>query len=487
MATEIKRVRFFDGQFLKELEFRDEQAYHQHLRRRMNFFLFGTSGVVQIGADDLRLFDPNNTDKTFRVHAGMAICRRPLLAEGKEIVLFVDSAAMDLDAFGIVAGGTAFVTVHYEEEEAKDPPSEGDVDENTRVKEKAVLDVHPSLPAGTAPNGEEYILLGTITYNTMAFDYTARQEAKLRASLIAPAAVPAPAIVSLTGTTTAAPGGAPVVAVINGTNLTGASAVAFSDPAVTAVINVAPPPTAATVSITVTVGLAATPGPKSFSITTPGGTANSPGPVNFTVSGVPAVPIITGINVHTGTQGTTVAAVITGNNLTGASGVAFSGAGITATIQPGGTPGTLPISINVGAAAAVGARTFTVTTPGGTASSAGVVGADFTVTLPVPVVTLLSLQPNLQISGGTIDVHGTNIRNPALAAGVAAAGTTVQLRKAAVTVAAITIIVRPDVAGHQVVRVTIPPRPAPWLPKEAVTLDLTFSAATASLPFGYDD
>ncbi len=484
MATEIKRVRFFDGQFLKELEFRDEQVYHQHLRRRMNFFLFGQSGVVQIGADDLRFFDLNNADKTFRVRAGMALCRRPLLAEGKEIVLFADSPAIDLDTEGILAGGTAFVTVHHEEEEAKDPPSEGDVDENTRVKEKAVLKVHPSLPAGPAPNGEEYILLGTIAHTGMTADYTARQEAKIRSSLLAGPVVPPPAITGLSGTTSAAPGGAAVAAVVNGSNLTGASAVTFSDPAVTAIVNST---TATTVSITVTVGAAAVPGPKSFSVTTPGGTANSPGAVNFTVTGAIPAPTITGISIHTGSQGASVAATITGTNLSAASLVAFSGADVSASILVGGTATSLPISINIAGAAAVGARTFTVTTPGGTTSSAGVVGADFTVTAAAPPVALLSLQPNLQLSGGTIDVHGTNIRNAALAPGAAAAGTTVQLRKGAVTVAAATIVVRPDVAGHQVVRVTIPPRPGTWAVNEAVTLDLTFSGSTASLAFSYDD
>jgi hypothetical protein len=485
MATEIKRVRFFDGQFLKELEFRDEQAYHQHLRRRMNFFLFEKSGVVQIGTDDLRFFDLNNADKTFRVRAGMAICRTPLLAEGKEIVLFVDSPVIDLDAEGIVAGGTAFVTIHYEEEEAKDPPSEGDVDENTRVREKAVLRVHSSLPAGPAPNGEEFILLGTIVHTGMTADYTARHEAKLRASLLAAPVVPSPEITGLTGTTSVAAGGAPVAAVIHGTNLAGATAVAFGDPAVTAVVNSF---TATTVNITVTAGPAAVAGPKSFTVTTPGGTASSPGAVNFTVTGAIPVPTITGIDVHAGTQGTTFDAVIAGTNLTGADEVGFSGAGVKATIQRGGTATSLPISIQVSATATVGARLFVVSTPGGTASSKAVVGADFTVTAAVQV-TLRSLQPNRQVSGGTIEVVGTNIRNPALAPDAVAAGTTIQLRKAAVTVAAApaTIIVRPDVGGRQVVRVVIPDRPGVWGPKEAVTLDLTFNASTGSLEFGYDD
>lgn len=485
MATEIKRVRFFDGQFLKELEFRDEQVYHMHLRRRMNFFLFGQSGVVVLNPDDLKFFNPNVANKTFQVRAGMAICRRLADMEGKEVVLFTDSPPMDLDTEGIVAGGTGFVTLNYVEVEAMDPPSEGDVSENTRVKEQAVIDVHPALPPALAPNGEEYILLGTVAYDTMAFNYSARHEAKLRSTLLGGPILPAPTITTLTGTTSAAPGGPAVAAVVNGTNLAGATAVVFSDPAVTAIVNSS---TATTVNITVTVAGAATPGAKAFTVTAPGGAANSPGATNFTVTGVVPAPIITGIDLHTGAQGAAVAAVISGTNLLGATAVAFSGAGVTAAIQPGGTATNLPVLITIAGAAATGARTFTVATAGGVASSAAVVGADFTVTLAVPPLSLINLVPNIQITGGTIDVHGNNIRNPALAVGVPAVGTTVQMRKAAVTKAAVTIVVRPDVAGHQVVRVTIPSRAAtPWAVNEAVTLDLTFNAATASLPFTYDD
>jgi hypothetical protein len=150
----------------------------------------------------------------------------------------------------------------------------------------------------------------------------------------------------------------------------------------------------------------------------------------------------------------------------------------------------LPISIQVSATAPAGARLFTVSTPGGMANSKAVVGADFTVTLAMPPVTLRALQPDRQVSGGTIDVIGMNIRNPALAPDAVAAGTTIRLRKDTVTVAAAPdrIIVLPDASARfQAVRVTIPARPRAWGPKEAVTLDLTFNASTGSLPFGYDD
>ena len=486
MATEIKRVRFFDGQFLKQLEFRDEQAYHMHLRRRMNFLLFGQSGVVAIGVDDLKFFSINVAAKTFRVRAGMAICRNAVQAEGKEIVLFVDSPPIDLNTKGITAGQTAFVTIHFEEEEAKDPPSEGEVDENTRFKEKAVLDVHSALPAGPAPGGEEFILLGTLVFNTMVESYAARQEARIRPALVGAAVLPVPTVASLTGTTSALPGGAPVTAVINGTNLSGATAVVFSDPAVTAVVTGS---TAGTVNITITVGLAATAGPKTFTVTATAGTGNSPVGVVFTVTGVVPAPVITGINVHTGVQGATVAATISGNNLTGATSVVFSGAGVTATILPGGTPISLPISIAITAGAATGARTFTVTTtPGNTGNSTGVVGADFTVTAAVPPVTLISLVPNLQATGGTVDIHGTNIRNPALAPLTPATGTSVVLRKGLISVPAAVPQVRADSAGHQVVRVTIPARPGAWGPTEsAISMEVTFGASSGALNFAYDD
>lgn len=285
MVTEIKRVLFFDGQFLKELEFQDEQVYHMHLRRRMNFFLFGQSGVVVLNPDDLKFFNPNVANKTFQVRAGMAICRRLTDMEGKEAVLFTDSPPIDLDTEGIVAGGTGFVTLNYAEVEAMDPPSEGDVSKNTRVKEQAVIDVHAALPPALAPNGEEYILLGTIAYDTMAFDYSARHEAKLRASLVGAVAPAVPTITGLTGTTASPAGGPPVNAIITGTNLNTVTGITFSDPLVTAALGAATP---TSLAITITVGAAAAAGGKSFTLASSAGNANSP-PGIFTVGAAPTL------------------------------------------------------------------------------------------------------------------------------------------------------------------------------------------------------
>lgn len=485
MATEIKRVRFFDGQFLKEIDFRDEQRYHVQLRRRMNFMLFGSSGVVAMTPNDLTLEVVSAADKTFRVRAGMAISRNTVSSEGMELILDESSAPIDLDSSGIVAGGTAFVALHYEELEAKDPPSEGDVDENTRVKERAILTVHAGPPPAATASGDPFVVLGTLSYDSMAIGTAARQQAFLRASLIAPSAVPAPSVSSVSGVVTAAPG-ATVAMVINGSNLAGATLVSFVDPLLTAIINSS---SATSINVSVSVGAGAVAGPKSFQVTTPGGTAPSPGGVIFTVIGAVPAPSIVGIDVHDVAQGTNVPAVITGTNLLGVSAVSF-GANVTVTIGAGGTAVSLPVTLGVALGAVVGVRSFSVTTPGGTATSPAGPAASFSISAALPAVALLSLQPNLQLAGGTIDVHGTNLRNPGIAVGAAATGTAVALRKGANSKAALNVIARPDVAGHQVVRITIPDRTGtPWAKTEIVTLDLSFTGATgtASLPFTFDD
>lgn len=187
---DIKRINYFDGQFLKEGEFFDEQYYHVHMRRRMNFILFESSGVISVSADDLKFINIDNASKTFQVKAGMAISRKNDDMECKEIILRNDSPVKDLDSEGISAGQTAYVTIHYAEKKVNVPPSEGDVDKETRVIEEPEITVHSNLPPYVpAPNGEEYILLGTLDFDTMTEDYTERQEAKIRTSLLGAAPV----------------------------------------------------------------------------------------------------------------------------------------------------------------------------------------------------------------------------------------------------------------------------------------------------------
>ena len=155
--------------------------------------MLNQSGVVQAGASDLLVNVPNVAQKVLVVRAGMAIGKRPDLAEAKEVVLRLDSAPIDLTATSaevptpLTAGQTGFVTVHYDEQPVPNPPSEGDVPGNTRILEHARITVHNAAPPPSAPNGERpYIRLGDVTFNTiMAVSVAQRQQAFFNSALLA--------------------------------------------------------------------------------------------------------------------------------------------------------------------------------------------------------------------------------------------------------------------------------------------------------------
>ncbi|WP_374688578.1 IPT/TIG domain-containing protein, partial [Promineifilum sp.] len=171
---------------------------------------------------------------------------------------------------------------------------------------------------------------------------------------------------------------------ITGTNLTGATAVKFNG------VNASSFMVNSATQITAAVPTSATTGP--IAVTTPGGTATSS--TNFTVT-IPA-PTITGFTPASGPVGTSVA--ISGTNLTGATSVKFNGVSQpTFTVNAGGT--------QITAAVPAGATTgkITVTTPGGTATSA----TDFTVTIPAPTIT--SFTPTSGPVGTSVTINGTNL------------------------------------------------------------------------------
>lgn len=127
------------------------------------------------------------------------------------------------------------------------------------------------------------------------------------------------------------------------------------------------------------------------------GLRSAPDQIVIEVRREAAVPTISGINPVSGIRGNTVDAVINGANLAGATAVSFSGNGITAKIRSGGTAEQLPVSLIIAADAETGARTFTVTTPAGTATSPGRVTFSVTVEpkiIPVePRVSPLDVKP----------------------------------------------------------------------------------------------
>jgi hypothetical protein len=191
MEMEIKHVNFFDGQFLKQGEFIDEQAYHIHMRRRLYLVLFESDGVIEMKPPDpptdlkIEAFGPV-ADKTFRVKAGMAIGLDQAAMERKELILRQDQN-FDLDTMGLPGGATtAWIAIHYEEKgssQANFPNATG----FTRMGEEAVITAHSADPTGTAAaNGQPFIVLGAFTIATMAVDPNVKKQvARLRGSLIA--------------------------------------------------------------------------------------------------------------------------------------------------------------------------------------------------------------------------------------------------------------------------------------------------------------
>jgi len=161
-----------------------------------------------------------------------------------------------------------------------------------------------------------------------------------------------PSIASFTPGT----GGVGTSVIINGANLTGATAVRFNG------VNATAFTVDSAIRITATVPASASTGP--ISVVTPNGTATSA--TSFTV--VPT-PGISGITPSSGPVGASVA--INGANFTGATAVRFNGVSAIFTVNSAAQ-----ITATVPAGAATG--TLSVTTPGGTATSA----ATFTILAP---------------------------------------------------------------------------------------------------------
>ena len=81
------------------------------------------------------------------------------------------------------------------------------------------------------------------------------------------------------------------------------------------------------------------------------------------------MPTITSIEPAEGSRLGTVTVMVKGKGLLGTSAVPFSGPGVTAVIQPGGTDTVVPLRVSVTGDAAPGKRTVTLTAPGGQATN----------------------------------------------------------------------------------------------------------------------
>jgi hypothetical protein len=223
----------------------------------------------------------------------------------------------------------------------------------------------------TVPAGATTGKIGVVTpdgSDTSAADFT-----------VSSSCAPAPTISSFSPSS--GPVGTSVT--INGTGLTGATAVKFGGVAASS-FSVNPSGT----QITATVPSGAVTG--KITVTTAGGTATSA--TNFTVT--TTAPTISSFSPKSGPIGTAVR--ISGSGFAGATAVRFNGvAAASFTVNAQGTR----IDTKVPTGATTGK--ITVTTPGGTATSA----TNFTVTIPAP--TISGFSPTSGRTGTAVTITGT--------------------------------------------------------------------------------
>jgi len=134
MANAVKRLNYYDHQFLRVPDFADEQNYHLNMRRLHNSALH-TWGVVQGLQVTLA---SGGTGTAVSVNAGVAID-----STGREVVLPADT---NLELGGEATGTTLFITIAYAEQQT-DPTTEAGGPGNTRITEMPNLSFSKTAPA----------------------------------------------------------------------------------------------------------------------------------------------------------------------------------------------------------------------------------------------------------------------------------------------------------------------------------------------------
>jgi hypothetical protein len=123
--ADIKRLHYFDQQFLVEQDFNDEQRYHVDMRRLHNKAMH-TPGVAE------GLSVTKTANKAVTVAAGTAIDR-----EGRELVLAAPQQVDLSDAAKFPPNGKVCVTINYKDDLSDPLPS--DPTKFTRTLEKPVV------------------------------------------------------------------------------------------------------------------------------------------------------------------------------------------------------------------------------------------------------------------------------------------------------------------------------------------------------------
>ena len=192
--------------------------------------------------------------------------------------------------------------------------------------------------------------------------------------------------------------GQTVTVTLNGTDLTGATAVNVSGAGVTCTAPSVSSGVLATTSCTVSQTAGTT--NRNLTVVTPNGTTNSQ---TLAVQGA----TLTSIAPVSGSRGATVPVTLTGTLLTGATQINVAASGITCSISGTATATTVPANCSIPYTEAIGQRNVTVVTPQGTTNVAAfrVLTGGATFTAPSP--SLQSTPANTSTKTGTITI--TNI------------------------------------------------------------------------------
>ena len=126
----IKRLHYFDHQFLIEADFTDEQKYHLEMRRRLNRTLH-TFGIAE-GLEVVK-----KTNKIVTVRTGVAIDRF-----GREMIVEPDRADLgDVDLSSITTAVPVFIIIAYDEKPTDPSTATGAPGDRRTLEEPKLLPV----------------------------------------------------------------------------------------------------------------------------------------------------------------------------------------------------------------------------------------------------------------------------------------------------------------------------------------------------------
>ena len=126
MANEVKRMRYFDGLFLKQDEFSLDQEYHTRMRRLHNRYLHSWGIVAGLDV----VMGPGLKEVT--VKEGIALNKT--LVDGEDVsqeIIIVKDMKIDLSSFN--AGESVYIYTSYAEKAADIVEEKGGEEEVNRI------------------------------------------------------------------------------------------------------------------------------------------------------------------------------------------------------------------------------------------------------------------------------------------------------------------------------------------------------------------